>query len=110
MDAVDEKAKRVKYLRALERVAKAAISGLKRADFDELAFRQRVRKNTQVLEKIEPVYLDQPYTKALEAFVNELLKDSSKDQLLKSANSLEKLKNQKTYKKDKHKNKFKEER
>ncbi|BCX79199.1 hypothetical protein [Campylobacter sp. 19-13652] len=110
MDVVEEKTRRVKYIRALERVAKAAISGLKRADFDEVAFKERVRKNMQVLDKIEPVYLDQPYTKALEAFVNGLLTHATKEQLLKSANALEKLKNQRTYKKDKHKNKFKEER
>lgn len=109
MSLAKEKSERVKYLRALERVAKAAISGLKRADFNEDEFRKRVQKNIQILDKIEPVYLDQPYSKALQSFINQLLSNSQKEELLKSANALEKLKNQKSYKKDKHKNKFKEE-
>lgn len=107
-NSADEKTKRVKYIRSLEKVAKVAISCLKRADFDHMAFRQRVDKNIQILQKVEPVYLDQPYTKALETFINSLLNDFSRDELLKMANLLEKLKNTKTYKKEKHKNKFKD--
>ena len=96
MNQVTDKFKRVKYLRALEKFAKSAINGLKRDDFDETEFRQRVEKNAKVIEKVEAVYLDQPYSKALESFI-------------KAANLLDKLKNQKTYKKEKHKNKFKDE-
>ena len=98
MNQVTDKFKRVKYLRALEKFAKSAINGLKRDDFDE-----------KVIEKIEAVYLDQPYSKALENFINLLIKNASKEELLKAANLLDKLKNQKTYKKEKHKNKFKDE-
>ncbi|WP_149719749.1 hypothetical protein [Campylobacter concisus] len=109
MNQVTDKFKRVKYLRSLEKFAKSAINGLKRDDFDESEFRQRVEKNAKIMEKVEAVYLDQPYSKALENFINLLIKNASKEELLKAANLLDKLKNQKTYKKEKHKNKFKDE-
>lgn len=109
MSFIDEKAKRVKYIRALEKFAKSAINALKRDDFDLNEFFIRVDKNAKFLNKLEPVFLDQPYTKALENFVNEVLSKGEKDELLRSANLLEKLKNRKTYKRDKHKNKFKDE-
>ncbi len=110
MNQVTDKFKRVKYLRALEKFAKSAINGLKRDDFDETEFRQRVEKNAKVIEKVEAVYLDQPYSKALENFINLLIKNApKKEELLKAANLLDKLKSQKTYKKEKHKNKFKDE-
>lgn len=109
MSLIDEKAKRVKYIRALERFAKSAIFTLKRDDFNADEFRLRVAKNAKILEKVEPVFLDSSYTKSLENFINSLINDKSKDELLKEANQLDKLKNSKNYKKDKHKNKFKDE-
>ncbi|MGG7073046.1 hypothetical protein U5B43_02130 [Campylobacter sp. 9BO] len=108
MSLAEEKAKRVKYIRALEKFAKSAISALKRDDFDKSEFEKRSEKNAKILEKLEPVFLDQPYIKELENFVNQVILNGEKDELLRSANLLEKLKNQKSYKKDKHKNKFKE--
>lgn len=104
-----DKFKRVRYLRALEKFAKSAINGLKREDFDELQFRSRVVKNTEILAKIEPVYLDSSYSKELEKFVNLVIANASRDDLLDAANSLEKLKNSKAYKKDKHKKRYKDE-
>ena len=104
MSAADDKFKRVRYLRALEKFAKSAINGLKRDDFDEAAFADRVAKNAQIIAKIEPVYLDQPYTKALENFINSLIANTPREELLRSANALDKLKNSKNYKKEKHKN------
>ncbi|MCR4941415.1 MAG: hypothetical protein K5978_01300 [Campylobacter sp.] len=109
MDLLDEKAKRVRYIRALEKFAKSAINGLKRADFNEDEFRLRIQKNEKNLTKLEAVYLDNVYTKTLENFVNALLGNHEKSELLRMANLLLKLKNQKNYKKDKHKNKFKDE-
>lgn len=109
MSQVDDKSSRIKYIRALERFAKSAISILKRDDFDENLFKIRTEKNYEILKKIEAVYLDQPYTKALENFVKSVLANKNKDELIKEANLLEKLKNSKTYKKDKHKNKFENE-
>ncbi|QKF92098.1 hypothetical protein [Campylobacter sp. CCUG 57310] len=104
-----DKFRRVKYLRGLEKFAKSAISGLKREDYDEEQFRLRVAKNAEILAKIEPVYLDSAYSKALEKFVNLIIANNDRNELLDAANSLEKLKNSKTYKKDKHKNRYKDE-
>ena len=106
MSQIDEKAKRVKYLRALEKFAKFAVGALKREDFNEAAFYERADKNAQILKKIEPVFLDQPYTKALENFINSLIANTPREELLRSANALDKLKNSKNYKKEKHKNKW----
>lgn len=102
-EKIDEKAKRVKYIRALERFCKSAIAILKRDDFDNELFKIRIQKNLDVLKKVEPIFLDQPYTKALENFANSLALLKNRDELLKEANLLEKLKNSKTYKKEKHK-------
>ena len=107
---LEEKDKRVKYIRALERFVKSAIAVLKREDFDEELFKVRMQKNYQVVAKVEPVVLDSGYTKALEMFVNSVLhvlknpQDDFRQNLLKEANALEKLKNNYSYKKDKHKN------
>lgn len=109
MADMDEKAKRVKYLRALEKFAKFAINALKRDDFNEVAFRDRVAKNAEILNKIEPVYLDSAYSKELESFVNLVIFGGEKEILARSANALDKLRNQKSYKREKHKNKFKDE-
>lgn len=109
MGVGEDKFKRVKYLRALEKFAKSAISGLKREDFDEERFRARAGKNAEILTKIEPVYLDSSYSKELEKFVNSVIAKLDRDELLSLANSLDKLRNSKTYKKDKHKKKFKDE-
>ena len=105
----NDKFKRVKYLRGLEKFAKAAISALKREDFNEDEFRARVGKNAKILRKIEPVFLDNAYSKSLENFVNLVVKGGERAELIACANALEKLKNQKTYKKEKHRKKYKDE-
>ncbi|MGH1600653.1 hypothetical protein [Campylobacter majalis] len=109
MSNQDEKAKRVKYLRALEKFAKSAVTSLKRDDFDENEFRLRMNKNAKIFEKAQAVYLDNAYTKELENFVNLVFSNGEKTQMIKSANLLDKLRNQKTYKKEKHKNSYKDE-
>ena len=45
----NDKFKRVKYLRGLEKFAKAAINALKREDFNEDEFRARVGKNADAV-------------------------------------------------------------
>lgn len=100
---INEKQDRVKYIRALERFVKSAVGILKRDDFKEELFRQRVEKNLTVLRKVEPVFLDSPYTKALERFARMVISGDDKEVLIKEANQLDKLKNVKTYKKEKHK-------
>ncbi|CAM4051620.1 hypothetical protein [Campylobacter armoricus] len=106
----EEKALRVKYVRALEKFVNSAINALKREDFDLVLFRERIQKNAKIFEKVQAVFLDSTYTKALEIFVNECL-DEKLDQktLISKANALYKLKNNQSYKKDKHKIKFKDE-
>ncbi|SUW84238.1 Uncharacterised protein [Campylobacter hominis] len=64
--------------------------------------KKELKKNTQILEKVEPVLLNDPYTKALENFANSVIQNKNKDELLMEANLLDKLKNSKNYKK-KHK-------
>lgn len=92
-----------KKLRALDRFVKSAINILKREDFDDEIFKKELKKNTQILEKVEPVLLNDPYTKALENFANSVIQNKNKDELLREANLLDKLKNSKNYKKEKHK-------
>ncbi len=99
-----EKAARTKYLRNLERFYKTAVAALKREDFDEKLFRERVQKNAQIFAKSPPVVLNSSYTKELEAFVNACLDEGkSPQELVSRANALDKLKNAQNYKKDKHK-------
>ena len=105
----NDKFKRVKYLRGLEKFVKSAISGLKREDFDDAQFRARAAKNAEILRKIEPVFLDNAYSKSLENFVNLVVKGGERAELISCANALEKLKNQKTYKKEKHRKNYKDE-
>ncbi|TXE86397.1 hypothetical protein FPD38_07055 [Campylobacter volucris] len=106
----EEKTLRVKYVRALEKFSNSAISVLKREDFQESLFRERMEKNSKVFVKIEAVFLDSTYAKALERFANDCLNyNFDRKDLLNKANALYKLKNKQSYKKDKHKNNFKDE-
>lgn len=93
MTKINEKALRVKYLRTLEKFANAAISALKREDFDEAKFQERMQKNEKFFQKCEAVVLNSAYSKALENFVNVCLDFSKqKKELLSLANALDKLK------------------
>ncbi|MFA6757641.1 MAG: hypothetical protein WCR62_07895 [Sulfurospirillaceae bacterium] len=107
-NAIKEKSMRVKYIRALEKFVKSAISILKREDFDFLLFQTGVIKNySSQLEKVQSVVLDSTYSKNLELFANEVMLSvqkepslSIKEELLNSANALEKLKSKSNYKRD----------
>lgn len=106
----EEKALRVKYVRALEKFSNSAISALKKENFDEQIFKERIEKNMRFLIKLEAVFLDSTYTKALENFVNDCISAKfDRKELLNKANALYKLKTSQNYKKDKHKIKFKDE-
>jgi len=90
-----EKTKRTKYLRNLEKFANSAISGLKKENFDEQKFKERMLKNAKFFEKSEAVVLNASYTKALENFVNACLDFSkNKNELLVLANALDKQRKQ----------------
>lgn len=106
---IKEKTKRIKYLRALEKIAKRAINSLKRKDFEKDRFELSLKSWAKLFEKIEPVYLDQSYSKELQSFVNACLEGkSSQIELINKANKLQQLKNNKNYKKLKHKNELKD--
>ncbi|AJC86227.1 hypothetical protein [Campylobacter sp. RM16704] len=106
----EEKFLRVKYIRALEKFANSAVNALKREDFNIMLFRERMQKNAKIFEKLQAVFLDSTYTKALENFVNECL-DERLDQktLILRANALYKLKNKQSYKKNMRQINFKDE-
>ncbi|KAA6225488.1 MULTISPECIES: hypothetical protein [unclassified Campylobacter] len=103
----NEKAKRVKYIRSLEKFASVAVNTLKKDDFDKDKFKERMLKNMKFFEKNEAVILNANYAKSLENFVNACLDFSKeKSELLNLANALDKLKNKN--KKEKHKNYLKD--
>ncbi|WP_291951073.1 hypothetical protein [Campylobacter sp.] len=106
----EEKILRVKYIRALEKFSNSATSALKRDNFNLILFQERMKKNAQIFKKIQVVFLDSTYTKALENFVNDCLDDTlDRKRLLNKINTLHKLKKQQSYKKEKYKNNFKDE-
>ncbi|TQR32977.1 hypothetical protein DMB92_03165 [Campylobacter sp. MIT 99-7217] len=101
----DEKFNRIRYLRSLEKFTSTARNALKREDFDEELFKQRLLKNAQNFDKIPATELNSSYTKELLNFVNDCLSFSfSKEELLNKVNALDKLKKSQSYKKEKHKN------
>lgn len=103
----DEKFLRVKFIRSLEKFLKSVVVAAKKDDFDEDKFYELISKKGQILEKVEPIFLDSLYTKSLVEFANLALSKADRTEIIKKANSIEKIKNQK-HKKDKHKGKFDE--
>lgn len=104
---MNDKAKRVKYLRALEKAANRFALALKKESFSKELFSASIEQNLKLINKCEFVYLDSVYSKELENFVNLCcFSNLDKDILLSKFNSLEKIKKQYQYKKDKHKNKI----
>jgi hypothetical protein len=115
---LNEKALRLRYIRALEKFAKRAINLLKapEEDFHFEKFKKKMDENFKDVEKVEVVRLDNGYMSKLEEYVNLILRtitnhskdfEDEKSLLLKEANLLHKEKNKNIYKKDKHsKHKF----
>lgn len=115
---LNEKALRLRYIRALEKFAKRAINLLKapEEDFHFEKFKKKMDENFKDVEKVEVVRLDNGYMSKLEEYVNLILRtitnhskdfEDEKSILLKEANLLHKEKNKNIYKKDKHsKHKF----
>ncbi len=98
---MDEREARVKFMRGLNKVANAAFSALKKAEFDAEKFAAAMQKHGKFLARLEPVFLDRPYNKKLLEFVNLCLTSTDKDALQSAANELDKLKNSTTYKRKK---------
>lgn len=102
---MNDKAKRVKYLRALEKVAHRFVLALKKENFSQELFKLSIEQNIKLINKCEPTYLDSSYSKELENFVNLCcFSELSKEELVNKYNNLEKIKKQNQYKKIKHKN------
>lgn len=98
-----QKFTRTKYIRNLEKFYNAAVSGLKRENFDKEIFAQRMQKNAEIFDKCEAAELNSAYLKDLQGFVNACLAPKcDKQGLLAKANALDKLKNAKK-KGEKHK-------
>lgn len=99
----DEKAKRIKFIRALQKVASNATTLLKKENFDAELFAKAMQKNELFLQKCEAVSLNATHTKALLEFVNACFQTPIKqNELLSLANALDKGRKSK---KIKHKNK-----
>ena len=109
---MNEKVKRLKFIRGLEKFVKSNISYLKDPTFNYETFKKRIEKSYEKLKDVEAIRLNSAYPQALQRYVNLMLEalhvdtkdeDSLKDTLLKEANLLHKEKNKTVYKKDKHK-------
>jgi hypothetical protein len=109
-----EKAKRIKYIRALEKFFNRNLSLLRLENFDFELYKQRIIKNFDELQKSEAVDLNSNYLMGLKRHIDSIMQfihhgnndiDEKKQTLLKDANLLLKDKNQSNYKKDKHKHK-----
>lgn len=102
-----EKAKRVKYLRMLEKVSNRFALALKKDNFNKEIFQSNIENNLKLLRKCEPVHLDSEYSKCLLEFVNMCcFGELNKEDLISKYNKLSKIKNQNQYKKEKHKHKI----
>ncbi|WP_458701078.1 hypothetical protein ACKGJI_03005 [Sulfurospirillum sp. 1307] len=108
---MNEKVKRLKFIRALEKFVKSNISYLKDSNFDYEVFQKRVQANYEKIKDIEAVRLNSSYHQALLRYVNLTLEvldkkfdTSLQENLLKEANLLDKEKNKTQYKKVKHRN------
>lgn len=108
-----DKAKRIKYIRVLEKFFKRNLSLLRLENFDFDLYKQRTLKNFEELQKSEAVDLNSNYLAGLKHHIDAIMYfahhpnndlEEQKQNLLKEANLLLKDKNQSNYKKDKHKN------
>ncbi|MBT4707353.1 MAG: hypothetical protein HOB77_00980, partial [Campylobacteraceae bacterium] len=73
---LNEKALRLRYIRALEKFAKRAINLLKapEEDFHFEKFKKKMDENFKDVEKVEVVRLDNGYMSKLEEYVNLILR------------------------------------
>lgn len=119
MDKKEEDSKRLKYTRAIERFVRSVIGYLVKEEESTFeGFVERVHKQLEFVEKVEPVTIYKEEFQVVENFVNELIHIANgtcddftklRNDLLHKSNQLHKRKNQKKYKKDKHqKSKYRE--
>ncbi|ASQ30620.1 hypothetical protein CAV_0960 [Campylobacter avium LMG 24591] len=108
MKKTSSKQELIRYIRKLEKFYNAANSMLKKDNFNQELFCEKIKKMSLFLNDFS-VTLYSPYTKALQDFANDCLSMKfAQNELLMKSNAVDKLKNSQKYKKDKHKNKFKD--
>ena len=109
----EESAKRLRYIRILERFANSIISYLSKSDSLTIeSYNKRIENNLRYYNKTEKIHLYKGDYNDLEALVEKMIhfKESEEDiediraSLLRDANKLEQTSNNRRYKKDKHKN------
>ena len=109
----EENAKRLRYIRILERFANSITSYLSKSDsICHESYNKRIENNLRYYNKTEKIHLYKGDYNDLEALVEKMIhyKDSDENieeiqaTLLRDANKLEQTANNRRYKKDKHKN------
>jgi len=114
MKKLNDKTKRLQYIRVLEKFSKQTIGLLKHPKFEFEIFKKQTLKNYEFVKKAEPIRLNSEYFKKLICYCDMIILsienhnksfEDKKLLLLKEANLLHKEKNKNNYKKDKHKNK-----
>lgn len=111
---MDEKTKRTKYIRAIERFLVKSLPTLKNPALTQEEFKARIASSYKFMKEIEPVRLDSSYLKQLEAIIERILYacggdiedvNNLQNSLMKDYNLAQKEKNRLTYKKEKYKDK-----
>jgi hypothetical protein len=111
---VNEKTKRLRYIRILEKFTTKAVGLLKYDNFDIELYKKAMLRSYEDLQKIEALDLYQEYPVHLKNLAQLILNnldshsksyEDERKAILKESNLLYKLKNNNRYKKDKHKNK-----
>ena len=109
----EENAKRLRYIRILERFAHSIINYLSKSDnITHETYNKRIKNNLRYYNKTEKIHLYKGDYNDLEALVVKMINyqnseddiESIRSELLRDANKLEQTSNNRKYKKDKHKN------
>lgn len=113
MKTADNKIKRLRYIRLLEKFLTRTVAISKNDDLPFYNFVENINRYYEEIKKVEAIRLDSEYLRMLEDFVNMVLGkvdtiehtefENLKELILKEANLLHKEKNKTNYKKDKHK-------
>lgn len=107
----EESAKRLRYIRVLERFTHSIVNYLFRSeDISKEVFNKKVDNNLKYMNRVERVALYKGELSELEDLANMILSfrhsedeiDTIKNKVLYASNQLEKSINNKKYKKDKH--------
>ena len=113
MASKTDNAKRLRYIRVLERFSSSIVNYLFKSDnISKEVYDKKVANNLKYLERVESIALYKGEYNDLEKLIKQMitLKDSDKEiedikeELLYQANQIEKSINNRRYKKDKHTN------